>query len=185
MKSVLYSLSVVFLFMLIFAPALRAQPTCVEANGLNWCYDDQACGEACNDVCAALGLKVIDDDQVWFEAQNSEAKCQVISEALGLGGSISFLEWSYGCLEDSFGSHPVGGGLNGSLLCSGEPGCPLRHRTEMDQQGIPCGPESRRSICPCEALPPQFIELSPGSSSGPAGSEQTVTASVTSNGDPA
>ena len=91
MKKILYAFSVVFLFLAVLVPVHRAEAVCVEANGLNWCYNDQACGEACNDVCAALGLEVIDDDQVWFEAQNSEAKCQVISEALGLGGSIAFL----------------------------------------------------------------------------------------------
>lgn len=89
MKNALYSLSAVFLFMLIFAPGLRAQPTCVEANGLNWCYNDEACGEACNDVCAALGL-VPEDNQVWFEAQDTEAECQVISEALGLGNTVRY-----------------------------------------------------------------------------------------------
>lgn len=184
MKKILCAFSAVFLFLVVLVPVHRAEAVCVEANGLNWCYNDQACGEPCNDVCAALGLQVIDDDQVWFEAQNSEAKCQSISEALGLGGSIFFLQWSYGCLEDSPGSHTVGGGLLGPLLCSYEPSCPLNHRTEMDQQGNPCGPNSRRSICPCKAIPDQLIDLTPESSSGPAGSEQTVTASVTEEGSP-
>jgi len=31
--------------------------------------------------------------------------------------------------------------------------CPEQLRTNSDQQGIPCGPDSRRSICPCEPLP--------------------------------
>lgn len=184
MKKILCTVSAVFLLLAVLVPAHRAEAVCVEANGLDWCYDDQACGEACDDVCAALGLKVIDDDQVWFEAQNTQAECQVISEALGLGGSIFFLAWSYGCLEDEPGNHTVGGGLLGPLYCSSSDSCPLSHRTEMDHQGIPCGPGSRRSICPCEAIPDQFIALSPDSSSGPAGSEQTVTASVTEEGSP-
>ena len=79
----------------------------------------------------------------------------------------------------------MGGGLLGPLYCSSAESCPLEHRTIMDHQGIPCGPGSRRSICPCAIAPLQSIGLSPGSSSGPAGSEQTVTASVRSNGDPA
>jgi len=182
MKKILYAFSVLLLAVLV--PVHRAEAVCVEANGLDWCYDDQACGEACDDVCAALGMKVIDDDQAWYEAQNSEAECQVISEALGLGSVVEFGPWGYGCLEDGGGTHTVGGGLNAPLYCSSVESCPSLHRTVMDQQDIPCGPGSRRSVCPCEALPPQHIDLSPGSSSGPAGSGQTVTATVTENGDP-
>ena len=184
MKSALYSLSAVFFFMLIFAPGLRAQPTCVEANGLNWCYNDQACGEACNDVCAALGLVPVQDNQVWFEAQDSESECQVISEAFGLGSIVQFSTWSYGCLEDSSGNHTVGGGLVGPLYCSSSQFCPESHRTGMDQIGIPCGTNSRRSICPCTEPPAEVLGLSPESSSGPAGSGQTVTAYATSDGNP-
>jgi len=182
-KNALYSLSAVFLFMLIFAPGLRAQPTCVEANGLNWCYNDEACGEACNDVCAALGL-VPEDNQVWFEAQDTEAECQVISEALGLGNTVFFGTWAYACLEDTGGTHTVGGGLIGPLYCSVSSTCPEDHRTQMDQIGTPCGPDSRRSICPCTDPPAEVLGLSPESSSGPAGSDQTVTAYATGNGDP-
>ena len=184
MNKMLSSVSVVLLFMVMFTPGLRAQPTCVEANGLNWCYDDQACGEACEDVCAALGLELIEDNQVWFEAQNSVAECQAISEALGLGSSVLFGTWTYACLEDDTGNHTVGGGLIGPLLCSSEPTCPQDHRTSMDQIGTPCGPGSRRSVCPCVTPPTEVLGLSPESSSGPAGSEQTVTAYATSDGDP-
>ncbi|HML96590.1 MAG TPA: IPTL-CTERM sorting domain-containing protein [Thermodesulfobacteriota bacterium] len=184
MKKILSAFSAVFLLLVVLVPVHRAEAVCVRANGLDWCYNDQACGEACNEVCAALGLQVIEDDQVWFEAQNSAAECQAISEALGLGGSISFFPGRYDCLEDEPGNHTVGGGLLGQLYCSSADSCPLNHRTGMDQQGDPCGPSSRRSICPCEALPDQIIDLTPESSSGPAGSEQTVTASVTEEGSP-
>ena len=54
----------------------------------------------------------------------------------------------------------------------------------MDQIGTPCGPNSRRSICPCAAPPTEILDLSPESSSGPAGSDQTVTAYATSDGAP-
>ena len=183
MKSAYYSFSAVFLFLLVFAPGLRAQPTCVEANGLNWCYNDQACGEACNDVCAALGL-VPEDNQVWFEAQDTEAECQAISEAFGLGNVVNFFAWGYACLEDTGGNHTVGGGLIAPLYCSSVASCPAVHRTDMDQLGIPCGPGSRLSVCPCVTPPTEVLDLSPESSSGPAGSDQTVTAYATSNGDP-
>lgn len=184
MKKTLCAVSIALLSLLAFPPGLRAQPTCAQANGLNWCYNNGACGEACNDVCAALGMKVIDDNQVWFEAQNSEAECQGISEALGLGSTVSFGGWGYACLEDEAGNHTVGGGLVGPLYCSSVESCIPVHRTNMDQLGIPCGSGSRRSVCPCEALPTQLIDLSPESSSGPAGTEQTVTAFVTSDGEP-
>jgi hypothetical protein len=35
------------------------------------------------------------------------------------------------------------------LFCSSFSGCPANHRTGMDQEGVPCGPGSRHSICPC------------------------------------
>ena len=54
----------------------------------------------------------------------------------------------------------------------------------MDQIGTPCGPNSRRSVCPCTEPPTEVLGLSPESSSGPAGSDQTVTAYATSDGDP-
>jgi hypothetical protein len=36
------------------------------------------------------------------------------------------------------------------LLCSSEPSCPTAHLTDMDQLGVACGVNSRRSVCPCE-----------------------------------
>jgi hypothetical protein len=184
MKNMISPFFAVLVLLLVFAFGHRAEAVCVQANGLNWCYDNGACGEACDAVCAALGMKVIDDDQVWFEAQNTPGECEVISQALGLGGAISFGVWGYACLEDSGGNHSVGGGLIAPLFCSSVESCPPVHRTLMDQLDTPCGPDSRRSVCPCEAVPPQFINLSPDSSSGPAGTEQTVTATVTEEGSP-
>jgi hypothetical protein len=54
----------------------------------------------------------------------------------------------------------VGGGLHAPLLCSFFDGCPADHRTQADDLGVPCGPESRRSICPCEILPKNIPTLS-------------------------
>jgi IPTL-CTERM motif len=145
--------------LLLTAPNLWAQrtkPTCVEANGLTWCYNNQVCGQACEEVCAAIpGGKLVDDDNLWFEAQNTIEKCQAISEALGLGDTVDFNSYTYACLEDTYGPHTVGGELNGPLLCSSYDQCPTNHRTTMDDQGIPCGPESRLSICPCVLPPPR------------------------------
>ena len=123
--------------------------TCVVANGLTWCYNDGACGEACNDVCASKGLTPIADNTVWHEAQNTEAECQAISQAFGLGTSVRFTAFSLSCLEDTIGSHSVGGGLVAPLLCSNRVTCPFRHRTDMSRSGA-CGDFSMRSICPCE-----------------------------------
>jgi hypothetical protein len=125
---------------------------CVKANGLMWCYNNSACGEACNDVCASIGLAPIADNNVWFQAQDSEEECIAISQALGLGNTVDFDSWVYGCLQDSFGAHYVAGGVGlvAPLMCSRNSSCPSTHRTEMGQLGEPCGLFSRRSICPCE-----------------------------------
>jgi hypothetical protein len=124
---------------------------CVEANGMTWCYNDAACGEACNAVCAAKGLTPVANSTAWFEAQNTVEECQVIADALGGGLVPTIGGFAYGCLEDSFGTHSIGGGLAGpNLFCSTASTCPDAHRTDMDQLGVACGADSRRSICPCE-----------------------------------
>jgi hypothetical protein len=160
MKKFIFAILLIFLSLTVVTPKLWAQPTCVEANGLSWCYNDQACGQACEEVCEALGLPLVVDDEVWFEAQNTVEKCQAISEAFGLGNNVLFDSFTHGCLEDSVGNHTVGGGLHAPLLCSSFDGCPADHRTQMDDLGVPCGPESRRSICPCEILPINIPTLS-------------------------
>src|SRR3990167_7765265 len=118
MKKSIFALFFIFISLLIITPKLWAQPTCVEANGLLWCYNDQACGQACEDVCSALGLQLIENDNVWFEAQNTVEECQAISQAFGLGDVVNFGGWAYGCLEDAIGNNTVGGGLNAPLFCS-------------------------------------------------------------------
>ena len=160
MKKSIFALLLIFLSLTVVTPKLWAQPTCVEANGLSWCFNNRECGQACNDVCASIGGELIDDDNVWFQAQDSVEECQAISQALGLGNVVDFDSFTHACLEDTFGNHTVGGGLNAPLLCSSFDGCPADHRTQADGLGVPCGPESRRSICPCEFLPRNIPTLS-------------------------
>ena len=123
---------------------------CKYVNGLWWCYDSSACGQACNDVCASLGFSLTVSDATWFAAQNTAPLCQAINDAFGLGGTVNFLSYSYACLEDTVGTHAAPGGLIGPLYCSSSSGCPTSHRTTMDQLGTACGASSRRSICPCQ-----------------------------------
>lgn len=158
MKNSIFTLFFIFMSLLVITPKLWAEPTCVEANGLLWCYNDQVCGQACEDVCAALGIPLVVNDNIWFEAQNTEEKCQAISRAFGLGDTVDFGGWAYACLEDTDGNHTVGGGLSGPLFCSDSSSCPSQHRTIMDQQGNPCGANSRLSICPCG---PQVVQSRP------------------------
>lgn len=160
MKKSIFALLIIFLSLTVVTPKLWAQPTCVEANGLLWCFNDQACGQACEEVCEAIGIPLAVDDEVWFEAQNTEEKCQAISQAFGLGDTVNFESYSFACLEDQDGPHSVGGGLVAPLYCSTSFGCPAAHRTTMDQLGVPCGPGSRHSICPCEILPRNIPTLS-------------------------
>jgi cysteine-rich repeat protein len=124
-------------------------PTCVEVNGQLWCFDNDACGEACNDVCAALGFDIEITDDEWFQLQDEISECQDIADAFGMPG-IDVNSYAYACLEDSGAGDIVGGGLTGSLLCSTYNGCPFDHRTQMDGLGTACGVGgARRSICPC------------------------------------
>lgn len=124
-------------------------PSCVTANGLKWCYDPNTCGKACNFVCASVGLTPA-NTVTTFNAQNSNALCQNIATAFGVG-SISVSAYSNACLEDSwFGIHTVGGGLTAPLLCSTTASCPSAHLTNMDQLGVACGANSRRSACACQ-----------------------------------
>jgi hypothetical protein len=155
MKKLILALFIITLSILIFTPISWSQElVCVEANGLDWCYNPNACGQACNDVCVAGGRQPIADNVVWFEAQNTEEECIVISEALGMGNNVVIEGFSFACLEDSE-SRFHGSGLNAPLLCSNFDACPERHRTRMDDIGFPCdSPEfSRRSICPCSPPP--------------------------------
>lgn len=146
-----------FLFivsMLLIAPASQAQRpngTCVEVNGLMWCYNNQECGQPCNEVCQSIGLGIIESNDEWFEAQNTPQECQAISDAFGINEPVSMNNFGFACIEDFFAA-PHGPGLNGPLLCSTFSACPENLRTSMDQLGVPCeGPgEARRAICPCE-----------------------------------
>lgn len=126
-------------------------PTCRRVGELLWCWDDLACGEACEDVCSAVGLVPIASDAEWFAAQNTLDECTAISVAFGLGATPELSNWSYACLEDQYGTHSIGGGLLAPLRCTTDSNCPSRHRTDMDSLGVQCGVNSRRSICPCES----------------------------------
>lgn len=133
-------------------------PTCRRVEGLLWCYNDAACGQACNDVCAAMGSEPIDDNTVWFEAQNTSEKCQALADAFGMTGSNLSAGFTFACLEDtSANPHPVTG-LNGDMQCSGNSSCPANHRAGMDNLGVDCTDgQSRRSICPCKGAVPVFV----------------------------
>jgi len=123
---------------------------CRVVDGTQWCFDDDACGQACEDVCAALGLTIEPDDDVWFTAQDTPAECQAIADAFGMTGPVDFGDHALGCLEDGGLNDLVGGGLTGGLLCSSDPTCPAAHRTDMDELGTNCNlVGARRSVCPC------------------------------------
>lgn len=181
----IFAVPVLLISLMIIAPEVWAQRLiCEEVNGLLWCYNDQACGQPCNEVCETIGSQPIADDTVWLEAQDTEEECRAISQAFGLGDDVIVDFFSFGCMEDAGGNHTVGGGLIPPLWCSPFPSCPASHRTAMDQQNIPCGPSSRRSLCPCVPPPPQSINLSPTTETGDVGTDHTVTAAVDTNGIP-
>jgi len=159
MKKPTLALFFILMSLLIIAPNLWAQGLiCEEVNGLLWCYNDQACGQPCNEVCATDNL-VPADNTVWFEAQDTEEECQAISDAFGVFDTVFISNFAFACIEDSFGNHTVGGGLIAPLSCSTASVCPEFHRTGQDRLGTPCGPDSLRSICPCQ-LPEPIPTLS-------------------------
>jgi len=152
MKKTSLALFIILMSLLIIAPKLEAQElVCEEANGLNWCYNPDACGQPCNEVCEAGGTTPIEDNTVWFEAQNTVEKCRAISLAFGLGDNVKISSYTNACLQD-MAMLPHGSGINAPLYCSTDSDCPQTHRTNMDGQGIACNnmnDSSRRSICPC------------------------------------
>ncbi len=118
MKKPTLALFLILMSLLIIAPKLWARElVCEEANGLMWCYNDQACGQACNEVCAAGGLQPIADNTVWFEAQNTEEKCRAISDAFGVFDTVDVGDFAFTCIEDTEGNAHVGGGLVAPLFC--------------------------------------------------------------------
>jgi hypothetical protein len=123
--------------------------TCQPVNGLTWCYDPNACGQSCNEVCATFGMVPIASDVVWFEAQDTVPECQAIASAFGISG-VNLDNWVYGCMEDILSPHDLPGGLIGPLYCSTLPSCPAAHRASADRYGVPCNVTSSRSVCPCE-----------------------------------
>ena len=135
-------------------------PTCRRVNGLLWCYSNDACGEACNAVCARMGSMPIEDNTVWFEAQDTEGECDAIALAFASPGQVGSFQSA--CLTDGEGGfgHPLVG-LAGVILCSTQAGCPMAHRTLMDQLGVPCESTTgvaRKSICPCKTALARFPE---------------------------
>ncbi len=123
---------------------------CRVVDGTQWCFNDDACGQACDDVCESLGLTIEPDNGVWFAAQDSIAECQAISDAFGLTDPVDFGNNPLGCLQDEGLNDLVGGGLTGSLSCSSDATCPAAHRTDMDNLGLNCNlVGARRSVCPC------------------------------------
>lgn len=73
--------------------------------GIFWCFNPNACGEPCDQVCAALGLPLTISNVAWFAAQDTAAECQAINDAFGLGGAVSMAGYTYACSEDQFGPH--------------------------------------------------------------------------------
>jgi len=172
MKKSSLALFLVLMSLFIIAPNLQAQQlVCVEANGLVWCFNPNACGQACNDVCGTIGADPIPSNTTWFEAQNTDEKCQAISRAFGLGDDGNTGSALNGCLQDTIANNndnAVGGFINPPLICSTVSQCPENHRTNVDQLGIPCDSSSlsRRSICPCGSpaepnFPPPTITAVP------------------------
>jgi hypothetical protein len=133
------------------AAADPAPDSCEWVDGIQWCYHPTECGQACAATCSALGLSPTDTG-TWFAAQDTLEECETISEAFGNFNPPHFSGYSYACMEDYIGDHTPEGGLNldSGFYCSSDAGCPADHLVTMDQGGIACGAESRRSICACE-----------------------------------
>jgi len=124
--------------------------TCTIVAGVKWCTHPTKCGKACNDTCSAVGLTPMADQTKWLEAQNTNAKCQVLMNAFGLK-DYSVGAYTYACMEDGGGPYNNGPVPQGKLLCSTQPNCPNKHLTMMDGIDQDCSSNSSRvSICPCE-----------------------------------
>lgn len=109
-------------------------PTCRLVGGLKWCVNVNFTGGLnCNVTCASVGMTPIDDNNVWFEAQNTVAECQAIRNAFGIATPISIAGYTYGCAE----AKPQ------EFICSNSTGCPQNHRTGSDGS-------DHIGVCPCK-----------------------------------
>ena len=112
--------------LLLLLPLRGASAACGYANGLTWCYAGAA-SVSCASTCAANGLTMLSDATAWFNAQNTQAKCQAIANALGSSSSVDIGGYSYACIEVS------GGALNGgSFQCSSSSSCPASKQARED-----------------------------------------------------
>lgn len=109
-------------------------PSCRKVGDLKWCTNpNQQSGLTCNQTCASVGMTPIDDNNVWFNAQDTFAECQAIRDAFGLAQAISIASYTYACAE----------ALPNTWLCSNYTGCPQQHRTNADSG-------QHVSYCPCK-----------------------------------
>jgi hypothetical protein len=128
--------------------------SCREVAGNMWCFHPSECGIACEETCRANDMTVSLDEERWFEAQNTAEECQPIADAFGATLPVEVSGWTYTCVTDGHSTDHTGleDTINTSTAwaCSTTPGCPRDIRTNMDQLGVPCGPDSRKTICLCE-----------------------------------
>lgn len=107
---------------------------CHIVNGVNWCFDPNNCGQACNQVCASLGLPFTINDATWFAAQDTLAECTAISQAFGIAAAPSMASYTYACLEDTGGG---GNALGGLLLCSTYNGTVVIDERRVSPHSVP------------------------------------------------
>jgi hypothetical protein len=114
-------------------------PSCRVVAGIRWCYVPNSCGETAPQVCGKLGLPFTIDDVTWFNAQDTLAECQAISDAFGLPERAELGPYTWACLEDEIGFHD-GPGLERRLICSTVEACPTNHRSAPTSSGCHAAP---------------------------------------------
>lgn len=128
--------------------------TCRVVAGVRWCYNSAACGQSCQQVCAALGLPLSISDSDWLAAQDTIEECRAISVAFGVTPTLTFPVGSgsvYACTEVLSSRLTIPVSPTADVRCSSHPMCPASHRTGADFFGQACDQTGATiSICPCQ-----------------------------------
>jgi hypothetical protein len=128
-------------------PSPSLPSVCKVVDGIVWCYDPNynpgTSATNCTAFCSSLGRPFTIDNATWFNAQNTQEKCNALAGAFGYSSSIiQVTSFTYGCAEAStpyqdslFGRH---------FICSTYQGCPEGHRSTSDPAMY------WQPVCPCQ-----------------------------------
>jgi hypothetical protein len=130
----------------------------VEHNGLVWYNYGDKINKSCNDVCEDHGLVTANDEE-WFNAQNTNAKCEALMAKFRLPNyrfqetyNFYFTYWNFdGCVAVNNYYSIYGDPVLPMLHCSMDSTCTGRSKTDIISGYSPGA--GGYNICPCVPVP--------------------------------